>query len=317
MTIIKNHSFDIYLAKPRGFCAGVERAIEVVRKAIKRFKPPVYVRHAIVHNLYVVKELEKEGAIFVENMENVPSGSVIIFSAHGVPPSVEKEARERGLIILDATCPLVTKVHSAAVMYASMGYSVLLIGHRGHVEVEGTMGEAPDSIVLVESPGAAREVEVPDPERVSCITQTTLSIDDAEEIVNILVRRFPNIRKPGISDICYATQNRQNAVKKLCPLCDLIIVIGSQTSSNSNRLREVAEKYGKMPAFLVEEAEDIESSWLEGVKRIGVTSGASTPEDQVHAVIEKLKSLGAKRVLEIGDDIEDTHFVLPAQLRDQ
>ena len=305
--------FAIYLARPRGFCAGVDRAIDIVRLALRIYGPPVYVRHAIVHNQWVVRALEREGAVFVEDIEEIPEGAVTVFSAHGVSPQVRAQAAARKLRVLDATCPLVTKVHLEARRYAREGYTILLIGHRGHVEVEGTMGEAPDHIILIETEEDARTVRVPDPDKVAVITQTTLSVDDTREMIEILRRRFPKLRTPSADDICYATQNRQDAVKRIAPLVDLFLVIGSPQSSNSNRLREVAEKQG-VRAFLIQDERGIEPRWLEGVRAVGVTSGASTPEVLVQRVIRRLEELGGEQVEEIKVREEDIEFTLPRPL---
>ncbi len=307
-------TFQLYLARPRGFCAGVDRAIEVVRETLRQYGSPVFVRHAIVHNRHVVEELEREGAVFVEDTGQIPEGSVAIFSAHGVSPQVRVEAEKRGLRAIDATCPLVTKVHLEARRFAEKGYSILLIGHRGHVEVEGTLGEAPDHILLIETGEDAERIEVPDPEKVALITQTTLSVDDTREIAEVLKARFPQIHIPSAKDICYATQNRQDAVKALCKKVEAVIVIGSPASSNSNRLREVAEGAGRR-AWLIEEANQINPRWLEGISRLGVTSGASTPESLVQAVISRLSELGAESVVELEGEIETIRFQLPRELQ--
>ena len=253
----------LYLAAPRGFCAGVDRAIDIVDLALEVYGPPVYVRHEIVHNRHVVEDLRQKGAVFVDELAGVPAGAVVIFSAHGVSPAVRREATERGLRALDATCPLVTKVHLEALRYAKQGYTIVLIGHRRHVEVEGTMGEAPEAIVLVESVEDAEALALPDPSRVAYITQTTLSVDDVRAIVEVLKRRFPGIHEPARDDICYATQNRQNAVKELARRCRVILVVGAPTSSNANRLVEVAEAHGAR-AYLIESAEDIRQEWITG-----------------------------------------------------
>ncbi len=312
----KNHSFRIYLARPRGFCAGVDRAIDIVKLALKLYGPPIYVRHAIVHNQWVVRHLEEEGAVFVEEISEIPEGAVTIFSAHGVSPDVREEARRRHLRVIDATCPLVTKVHMEARKYAEAGYTIFLIGHRGHVEVEGTMGEAPDRIVLIENEEDARRVQVPNPEKVAVITQTTLSVDDTRAILEILKQRFPHLKTPKADDICYATQNRQDAVKRLAERCDLILVIGSRTSSNSNRLREVAERQG-VPAYLIMDESEIREEWLDGVRAVGVTSGASTPEVLVTAVLDRLKSLGGEEPQEIVTTEERVTFALPRELLEE
>lgn len=305
--------FRIYLASPRGFCAGVDRAIEIVERALKLFGPPIYVRHAIVHNRYVVEELKSKGAIFVEDVNEIPEGSIVIFSAHGVSPKVREDAIKRNLKIIDATCPLVHKVHREVRRFAEEGYTIILIGHRGHVEVEGTMGEAPDKIILVETKEDALKVQVPNPDKVALTTQTTLSVDDTREIIEVLKSRFPNIVLPKSDDICYATQNRQDAVKKLAEICDLILVIGSKESSNSNRLREVAERKGKR-SYLIEDERGIDLSWFDGVETVGITSGASTPEKLVRRVVQYLLNNGGISVEEIEGVEEKVKFALPAEI---
>lgn len=306
-------AFKIYLASPRGFCAGVDRAIEIVERALKIFGPPIYVRHAIVHNRYVVEDLKNKGAIFVEDVNEIPEGSIVIFSAHGVSPKVREDAKRRNLKVIDATCPLVHKVHREVRKFDSEGYTIILVGHRGHVEVEGTMGEAPDNIILVEDTKDAERVEVPDPNKVALTTQTTLSVDDTKEIIEVLKRRFPNIVLPKADDICYATQNRQDAVKRLSEVADLILVIGSKESSNSNRLREVAEKRGKR-AYLIEDETYINPKWLEGISAVGITSGASTPESLVRRVVWKLLKMGGESVEELGLIKENVKFALPREV---
>ena len=309
-----SNRFKIYLASPRGFCAGVDRAIDIVELALKIFGPPVYVRHAIVHNRWVVNQLKEKGAVFVEDIEDIPEGAVTVFSAHGVSPQVRENAKKRKLKVIDATCPLVTKVHMEAKRFAKEGYTILLVGHKGHVEVEGTMGEAPDRIILIETPEDAEKVQVPDPQRVAVITQTTLSVDDTREIIEILRKRFPAIETPKADDICYATQNRQDAVKELVRICDLILVIGSKQSSNSNRLREVAEKNG-VTSYLVSDETEIAETWLKGIRAVGITSGASTPEFLVERVINKLKSLGGVGPFDVVKTREHVTFALPPEIR--
>ena len=306
-------SFKILLAKPRGFCAGVDRAISIVEMVLERYGPPVYVRHAIVHNHYVVESLKKKGVIFVEDVREIPPGSIVIFSAHGVAPAVVEEARRRNLKMIDATCPLVHKVHREVRRFAAMGYTIILVGHRGHVEVEGTMGEAPDNVILVETVEDARKVQVPDPDKVALTTQTTLSVDDTREIIEVLKERFPNIVLPKADDICYATQNRQDAVKKLARLSDVVLVIGSKESSNSNRLREVAEKQG-VPAYLIEDETYISPALIDGARVVGITSGASTPEVLVKRVIDRLMDMGATEVEELDGVKENIRFALPKEL---
>ena len=297
------------LSSPRGFCAGVVRAIDVVELCLERYKPPVYVRHEIVHNRHVVDELRRKGAIFVDDVSEIPIGSTVVFSAHGVPPSIWEEAKERNLQIIDATCPLVTKVHLEARKYASEDYTIILVGHRGHVEVAGTMGHAANNTILIESPEEAASVTVPDETKVVALTQTTLSVDDTAEVIEILKKRFPSLITRN--DICYATTNRQDAVKAIAEDVELILVVGAGNSSNSNRLRETAEAAGKQ-AYLINDPNDIDYAWIEGRKRIGITSGASTPEWLVQAVIEAIKptNIEVKKIAE-----ENITFVLPKTLR--
>ena len=303
----------IILAKPRGFCAGVERAIEVVEQALARFPGPVYVRKEIVHNPHVVNALRAKGAVFVDELTEVPVGSTTIFSAHGVAPSVHTEARTRRLDVIDATCPLVTKVHVEAKRFAREGYTLLLIGHEGHDEVVGTMGEAPEAIRLVQTVEEARTVQVPDPNKVAVITQTTLSLDDTRAIVEALRTRFPKLVAPAKDDICYATQNRQNAVKAMTQEIEVLLVIGAKNSSNSVRLTEVAEGAGRR-AYLINDAAEINPTWFDGVRCVGVTSGASAPEHLVQEVVEALKRLGASTVEEWELVREDVSFGLPTEL---
>jgi 4-hydroxy-3-methylbut-2-enyl diphosphate reductase len=304
----------IVLAGPRGFCAGVDRAIEVVELALETYGKPVYVRHEIVHNRHVVEELRSKGAIFTEDLSGVPAGALLVFSAHGVSPAVKAEARRRGLRTLDATCPLVTKVHVEALRYARDGYEIVLVGHRGHVEVEGTLGHAPERMHLVETLADVAALRVGDPERLAVLTQTTLSVDDTREIIDALRRRFPAIRLPGRDDICYATQNRQNAVKQIARETQLVLVVGASASSNSNRLVEVARAQGAQ-ARLIESADGIDPRWLEGVRAVGVSAGASTPEVLVRRVIERLRALGAGEVCERVLAQEEIRFTLPPELR--
>ena len=307
-------SFEILLASPRGFCAGVDRAIEIVELALEVYEKPVYVRHEIVHNRHVVEDLRSQGAIFTENLAEVPEGSLVIFSAHGIAPAVRSEAEQRKLRTLDATCPLVTKVHVEALRYARDGIDIVLVGHRGHVEVEGTLGHAPGRMHLVETLADVATLEVRDPSKLAVLTQTTLSVDDTREIVEALRARFPSIRLPGKDDICYATQNRQNAVKTLTERCDLVLVVGATTSSNSNRLVEVAAARGAR-AKLVEDAASIDPAWLSGVTCVGVTAGASTPEFLVEAVTERLIALGGKRAESLASVDEGVRFTLPPELK--
>ena len=300
---------DILLSAPRGFCAGVVRAIDIVGICLERFGSPVYVRHEIVHNKYVVDSLRRKGAIFVEELSDVPPDQTVVFSAHGVPPRVWEEARERNLTVIDATCPLVTKVHLESLKYAREGYSVIVVGHAGHAEVIGTMGQSPKVSTLVISVEGARQVHVPDPERVVALTQTTLSVEDTRTIIEALHERFPRLITRN--DVCYATTNRQAAVKELAKNVDVVLVIGAQNSSNCNRLREVAEAMG-VPAYLINGAEEVEPAWLEGAASVGITSGASTPETLVAAVIEHLEP-SSIRTLEVVE--EDVSFVLPKELQ--
>ena len=307
---------DIVLASPRGFCAGVERAIESVERALERFGAPVYVRHEIVHNRYVVEALRAKGAVFVEELAQVPPRSLLVFSAHGVSPAVRKAAEERELRVIDATCPLVTKVHKEARRMAREGCEIVMIGHRGHVEVEGTMGQAPERMLLVESVEDVARLDLVDPARVGCVTQTTLSVDDTREIMQALQRRFPEIRLPRKDDICYATQNRQDAVKRLADEVDLLLVVGAPESSNSRRLVEVASKRGAR-SYLVQNADEIDPTWLEGTARVGVMAAASAPEVLVIQVVERLEALApdAARVCRQPEVDEGIAFQLPSLLR--
>src|SRR5512142_2905449 len=282
---------DVFLANPRGFCAGVDRAIAIVERALDKVGAPIYVRHEVVHNRFVVEELQRKGAVFVDELAQIPPGSTVVFSAHGVSRAVRAEAEARGLTVFDATCPLVTKVHAEVVRMREQGREVVMIGHAGHPEVEGTMGQASEGIYLVEALADVDGLAVRDPARLAYVTQTTLSIDDAAQIVAALRRRFPDIVGPKKDDICYATQNRQDAVRALAPQCEVVIVVGSPTSSNSNRLREVAQNLG-VPAYMVDNAEEIQPQWVVGKSRVGLTAGASAPEVLVRAVIERLNRLG-------------------------
>ncbi|MCR4294917.1 MAG: 4-hydroxy-3-methylbut-2-enyl diphosphate reductase [Elusimicrobia bacterium] len=304
----------LVIAKIRGFCAGVVRAIEVVERALELCGGKVYVRHEIIHNRYVVDELRQKGAIFVEELTEVPNGSWLIFSAHGVGPDVVAEARARNLKIIDATCPLVTKVHLEAIALAKQDYTIALIGHRDHVETIGTLGEAPEHMVVVGSVAEAETIQVPDPEKIAYLTQTTLSLDDTREIVAVLKRRFPKLGAPKKDDICYATQNRQNAVKAMVPSIDLLLVLGAPNSSNSNRLVEVALAKG-VKSRLIERAADIKDEWLSGVKTLGLTSGASAPEILFQEVVTLCKErYGVKTIEELETVEENEHFGLPAEL---
>ncbi|NMG30344.1 4-hydroxy-3-methylbut-2-enyl diphosphate reductase [Aromatoleum evansii] len=305
---------EILLANPRGFCAGVERAIEIVERALARFGAPIYVRHEVVHNKFVVDDLRAKGAVFVEELDEVPAGSTVIFSAHGVPQAVRAEAEKRGLRVFDATCPLVTKVHIEVARMREQGRELVMIGHKGHPEVEGTMGQVKDGIHLVEKVEDVATLQVADPEKLAYVTQTTLSVDDAATLVAALRERFPAIVGPKKDDICYATQNRQDAVKFMAPRVDIVFVVGSRNSSNSNRLREVAELLG-VPAYLIDNAEGIDPAWIAGRKRIGVTAGASAPEVLVGAVIERLKLLGGGSVRTLEGVPERVTFPLPKELQ--
>jgi 4-hydroxy-3-methylbut-2-en-1-yl diphosphate reductase len=310
---------EILLANPRGFCAGVDRAIEIVKRALETFGAPIYVRHEVVHNRFVVEDLRARGAVFVEELDQVPDGATVIFSAHGVSQAVRTEAARRGLKVFDATCPLVTKVHMEVAQHCRAGRDVVLIGHAGHPEVEGTMGQwnaerSSGQIHLVESIEDAEKLEVSQPGNLAYTTQTTLSVDDTRGIIEALRQRFPAIHGPRKDDICYATQNRQDAVRRLSADCDLVLVVGSVNSSNSNRLRELAEKQG-CAAYLIDGAAHIDPAWLEGRRRIGVTAGASAPELLVQGVIERLRELGADSVREIDGEPENVIFALPKELR--
>lgn len=309
---------DIQLANPRGFCAGVDRAIDIVNRALEVFGAPIYVRHEVVHNKFVVEDLRERGAIFVEELHEVPDDCIVIFSAHGVSQAVRREADQRHLKVFDATCPLVTKVHMEVAKYSTEGRECILIGHAGHPEVEGTMGQydasAGGGIYLVEDEAQASGLEVKDPQKLSYVTQTTLSMDDTALVIEALRTHFPAIEGPRKDDICYATQNRQDAVKQLAAKCDLVLVVGSPNSSNSNRLRELAERMGAQ-AHLLDGAEDIDPSWLEGKTRIGVTAGASAPEILVQEVIDGLRDLGAAAPVEVAGRPENITFTLPRELR--
>ena len=305
---------EVLLATPRGFCAGVERAIEIVERAIALYGAPIYVRHEVVHNRFVVDGLRAKGAVFIEELSDVPAGNTVIFSAHGVPQSVRSEAEARGLRVFDATCPLVTKVHLEVARMREQGRELIMIGHKGHPEVEGTMGQVKDGIYLVENVADVAGLTVANPDMLAYVTQTTLSVDDAGAIVAALRERFPSIVGPKKDDICYATQNRQDAVKFMAPLSDLVLVVGSTNSSNSNRLREVAELL-KVPAYLVDNADAIDPAWISGRQRIGVTAGASAPEVLVESVIARLKELGAGSVRQLEGVPERVTFPLPKELQ--
>jgi len=304
---------EIVLAQPRGFCAGVDRAIEIVERALEIHGAPIYVRHEIVHNRYVVDDLRAKGAIFIDELEDAPSGAIVIFSAHGVSRAVRDEAQRRGQRIFDATCPLVTKVHVEVARMRKEGREVIMIGHKGHPEVEGTLGQADDGMYLVESVEDVQALQVRQPDHLAFVTQTTLSIDDAAQVADALRARFPGISEPRKSDICYATQNRQDAVRVMAPQCDLVLVVGSPNSSNSNRLREVAERKG-VTAYLLDHPDMIDPEWLRDARRIGVTAGASAPEILVRQVIDRLKELGARSVRPLDGVREQIAFPLPREL---
>ena len=307
-------SKEILLAEPRGFCAGVDRAIEIVERALLKFGAPIYVRHEIVHNTYVVNDLKARGAIFIEDLAEVPAGATLVFSAHGVSQAVQEEAKRRGFSIFDATCPLVTKVHVEVAKLAKEGYEFLMIGHKGHPEVEGTMGQLLDGIYLVEDEADVHTVQPRQSEKLAVVTQTTLSVDDAASILAAIRQRFPQIREPKQQDICYATQNRQDAVKQLAGQVDVLIVVGSPTSSNSNRLRELAERLGT-PAFMVDSPEELQPQWFAQAARVGLTAGASAPEVLVQGVIARIQALGAASVRKM-DGLEETiKFPLPKGLK--
>ena len=303
----------LILAKPRGFCAGVERAIEVVEIALQVYSEPIYVRKEIVHNKHAVNELKEKGAIFVDELDEVPEGARVIFSAHGISPEVRENAETKKLKVIDATCPLVTKVHLEAVRYAERGHTIILVGHEGHDEVIGTMGEAPDNIRLVGNVEEAMELDVPDPQKVSLVTQTTLSVDDTRDVTDALKERFPTLHVPTKDDICYATQNRQTAIKKIAQQAEVVLVLGSANSSNSCRLREVAEAAGAR-SYLVDDIKGIDISWLEGVQCVGITAGASAPEHLVQEVLSFFREMGVTEIEEVEAIKEEVSFALPPEL---
>jgi 4-hydroxy-3-methylbut-2-enyl diphosphate reductase len=304
---------DVLLANPRGFCAGVERAIAIVERALELHGAPIYVRHEIVHNRYVVESLRAKGAVFVDELDQVPAGAIVVFSAHGVAKSVQADAEQRGLKVFDATCPLVTKVHVEVAKMLREGFEIVMIGHKGHPEAEGTMGQAAAGMHLVETLEDVAHLEVGSPEKLAYVTQTTLSVDDAAAMIGALRRRFPAIRGPKKDDICYATQNRQDAVKLMAPRCDVVIVVGSPNSSNSNRLREVARNMGAQ-AYMVDSAADLRPEWIAGKRRVGITAGASAPEILVRELIDRLKALGAQSVQPLEGITEKVVFSLPRAL---
>nr|WP_295081207.1 4-hydroxy-3-methylbut-2-enyl diphosphate reductase [uncultured Roseateles sp.] len=307
---------EVILAEPRGFCAGVDRAIEIVERALLKFGRPIYVRHEIVHNTYVVNDLKARGAIFIEDLAEVPPGATLVFSAHGVSQAVRQEAAQRGFQVFDATCPLVTKVHVEVAKLHREGYEFIMIGHKGHPEVEGTMGQLSEGIYLVEEVEDVAHVRVNNPAKLAVVTQTTLSVDDAAEILAAVKQHFPLVREPKKQDICYATQNRQDAVKVMAPQVDVVIVVGSPTSSNSNRLRELAQRLGT-PGYMVDSAEEVQAEWLEGRAKVGLTAGASAPDVLVQAVIKRLRELGATTVRSLPGVEEHVRFPLPMGLGDK
>ena len=306
---------EILMAQPRGFCAGVDRAINIVNEALERFGAPIYVRHEIVHNVYVVNELREKGAVFVDELHEVPRGGIVVFSAHGVSQEVRKDAEQRGLQVYDATCPLVTKVHLEVVKMCKEGYTVLMIGHAGHPEVEGTMGQVKEGVFLIENIGDVDKLPFSSDEKIAFVTQTTLSVDETKEIVEALTKKFPSIVQPRKQDICYATQNRQDAVKFMAPQVELVIVVGSTTSSNSNRLRELSEKLG-VPSYMVDAPEQLKPEWFVGKKRVGLTAGASAPESLAQAIVARIQEFGPRSVRALAGVVEDVTFSLPKNLVD-
>ena len=306
---------EILMAQPRGFCAGVERAINIVNEALTRFGAPIYVRHEIVHNAYVVNELRDRGAVFVDGLHEVPKGGIVVFSAHGVSQEVRKDAQDRGLQVYDATCPLVTKVHLEVVKMCKDGFTVLMIGHAGHPEVEGTMGQVKEGVFLVEKVADVEGLTFPSDEKIAFVTQTTLSVDETKEIVDALTKKFPNIVQPRKQDICYATQNRQDAVKFMAPQVEVVIVVGSATSSNSNRLRELSEKLG-VPSYMVDAPDQLKPEWFVGKKRIGLTAGASAPESLAQSIVARIQEFGPRSVRALSGVVEDVTFSLPKNLVD-
>ena len=309
-----NHA-EILMAQPRGFCAGVDRAINIVNEALERFGAPIYVRHEIVHNVYVVNELREKGAVFVDELHEVPRGGIVVFSAHGVSQEVRKDAEQRGLQVYDATCPLVTKVHLEVVKMCKEGYTVLMIGHAGHPEVEGTMGQVKEGVFLIENIADVDKLPFSSDEKIAFVTQTTLSVDETKEIVEALTKKFPSIVQPRKQDICYATQNRQDAVKFMAPQVELVIVVGSATSSNSNRLRELSEKLG-VPSYMVDAPEQLKPEWFAGKKRVGLTAGASAPESLAQSIVARIQEFGPRSVRPLDGVVEDVTFSLPKNLVD-
>ena len=304
---------EILMAQPRGFCAGVDRAINIVNEALIRFGAPIYVRHEIVHNAYVVNELREKGAVFVDELHDVPKGGIVVFSAHGVSQEVRRDAEARGLQVYDATCPLVTKVHLEVVKMCKDGFTVLMIGHAGHPEVEGTMGQVKEGVFLIEKVGDVGSLPFPPDEKIAFVTQTTLSVDETKEIVDALTMKFPNIVQPRKQDICYATQNRQDAVKFMAPQVEVVIVVGSATSSNSNRLRELSEKLG-VPSYMVDAPEQLKPEWFAGKKRVGLTAGASAPESLAQSIVSRIQEFGPRQVRALDGVIEEVTFSLPKNL---
>ena len=304
---------EILMAQPRGFCAGVDRAINIVNEALIRFGAPIYVRHEIVHNAYVVNELREKGAVFVDELHEVPKGGIVVFSAHGVSQEVRKDAEARGLQVYDATCPLVTKVHLEVVKMCKDGFTVLMIGHAGHPEVEGTMGQVKEGVFLIERVGDVGSLPFPADEKIAFVTQTTLSVDETKEIVDALTMKFPNIVQPRKQDICYATQNRQDAVKFMAPQVEVVIVVGSATSSNSNRLRELSEKLG-VPSYMVDSPDQLKPEWFAGKKRVGLTAGASAPESLAQSIVSRIQEFGPRQVRALDGVIEEVTFSLPKNL---
>ncbi len=306
---------EILMAQPRGFCAGVDRAINIVNEALNRFGAPIYVRHEIVHNAYVVNELREKGAVFVDELHEVPKGGIVVFSAHGVSKEVRQDAEQRGLQVYDATCPLVTKVHLEVVKMCKEGYTVLMIGHAGHPEVEGTMGQVKEGVFLIEKIGDVQKLTFPSDTKIAFVTQTTLSVDETKEIVDALTSKFPKIVQPRKQDICYATQNRQDAVKLMAPQVEVVIVVGSKASSNSNRLRELSEKLG-VPSYMVDAPEQLKAEWFVGKKRVGLTAGASAPESLAQSIVAKIQEFGPRQVRALPGVVEDVTFSLPKNLVD-
>ena len=313
--MINSDNPEILMAQPRGFCAGVDRAINIVNEALTRFGAPIYVRHEIVHNVYVVNELREKGAVFVEELREVPKGGIVVFSAHGVSQEVRKDAQERGLQVYDATCPLVTKVHLEVVKMCKDGYTVLMIGHAGHPEVEGTMGQVKEGIFLIEKIDDIDSLPFSSEKKIAFVTQTTLSVDETKEIVLALTKKFPNIVQPRKQDICYATQNRQDAVKFMAPQVEVVIVVGSTTSSNSNRLRELSEKLG-VPSYMVDAPEQLKPEWFVGKKRVGLTAGASAPESLAQSIVQRIQEFGPRQVRALDGVVEEVTFSLPKNLVD-